>query len=500
MHRIKLAALAVLLVMIATCEANAQEADIVVQPGDSLTVLIVPGVSQDTLPPVQDTLPPITLPPVQDTLPPVQDTLPPVQDTVGACLAGSLCWPEDQPYCPEGWTCTAEPPLPPIVIDTIPPPGIPSSPQIEVTDDTIAVVTWEYPDDAELVEFYVRSGLDAGGEYKEAFVTQPRAGIVRKVPGEYFVCVEVRDLAGNWAPGARCNGYTIGDSVPPVPPDTVPVPPDTVPPEPGDSLQWHLGLLIIDEAGDTTLVRQGQQQPAPNFDVSIVEGVYDVWIAEVDPGIEPWDSVTVGHPSEERTCTVLPCGVYGDDPSTRFAFDSSGLGTSYLIAYEVWGDSASRPDKLNPWFIEGTLFTIDVKPVPPTPDGLALYSQPCQYPSGSDCTGFYLPADSTYRDGPHSISLYANGSEQIDVDYVTFFARDSNWDRAWTLNDPLPWATFEDSGASWRIPDGIRLNNYDNTRDDEDFWGDVTVGYIAGNIVGDETVVVARDSIVMRIR
>lgn len=133
--------------------------------------------------------PPVTPP---DTVPPVPpDTVPPTPpDTV-----------------------------PPEPTDTIPPPPLTSAPQVEVTGLSVTA-TWEY-EATEPVEFYVRRGLDAGGNYREAYVTEPVWSFEVEGPGEYFLCVEVRDLAGNWASGARCNGFTVNPDVPPEPENPV---------------------------------------------------------------------------------------------------------------------------------------------------------------------------------------------------------------------------------------------------------------------------------------
>lgn len=421
------------------------------------------------------------------------------------------CPPPPVWECPEGWTCT-----PP---DTVP------SPLYVLATPTGDYVTGDTIPEGQYDRFFE----DAAGEWRALGLGYNAA----RIPGidsvvfyqdgqrrnrESLWPYGVLNERGNWPaePGRtydlaaniyRADGEVeqvaieviANPNVPPVPPDTVPFPTDSVPPEPGDTLQWHLGLLFINQAGDSTLVRQGT--PSYQWDAELREGSYDAFILEVDPGIERWDSVHVGHPSDQITCTSLPCPIYGGNPVT-FRVDSTGLETSHLISYEVWGDSLARPDKINPWFIEGTLFSIRIAPAVDS-SGFGLYSAPCQYSSEdpSTCIGHYLPADSTYADGSQSIGLRYNGDEDLPVDYVTFFARDSNWSRAWTLNDPLPWQTFEDSGASFRIPQGIRLNSYDNTHDDEDFWGDVTLGYTAGNILASGgTEVVARDSVMLRIR
>ncbi len=243
--------------------------------------------------------------------------------------------PDTVEVCPEGWTCT--PPTEPL--DTIPPPPLVLAPQIAVVDST-ATVSWEY-EEVEPTWFYVRAGLDAGGWYEEQ--TTLASPVLFTIPGvgDYFVCVETLDAAGNYG-SARCNSFTVMEPGDPydLATDTVVYVPhvtssDTVRPMRYAQAPVGQGSVLHADSGRTTLPvyirlerRDGAWElahgPLPNDTTEAVQ----IGIAGVD-SVKFWLDGEYANRERSYTYEMFPGG--SRDPIPL------GLG-EHTIRYQVWGE------------------------------------------------------------------------------------------------------------------------------------------------------------------
>lgn len=415
----------------------------------------------------------------------VRDTVP---IYIEVCPTNWTCYaPGEEPVCPEcppppawecpdGWTCT--PPTEPEANFVL------STPTGDYADgDTI-------PDGA-----YDRFFEDAAGEWRAlglGYNADRVPGIdsivffdgTRRLNREALYPYGVWNERGNWnaVPGEpytiialmyQSDGEVVADTIAVTAnPNVPPIPPDTVPPEPGDSIPEGTPYLKVQLWQDGIMVSELGADPFPGrTQDTVLAGTYNLILAENRP-LPPWDSVLVGHPIGEKVpCDTMPCDVYPDG----FVLNDGPEWLDYPVAWDLWGPAETNPneDAINPEYIDGRLVHFFVAP-PPDTAGMALHVNPWR--------DFYLADGMTIQDGGYSISLHENGSEDFFADSVTLLVNGEVYTH---LTEPKPWQTFDDAGTTWSYgpckfdekSGGIRLNVVDNTRDECDFYGDVTLGY-----------------------
>ena len=270
-------ALGVLLVLLGVTGANAQEQEVVLEPGDTLTVLVLE-------------LPPIEVP---------------APETVYVDVPGLPTF-----ECPPDWICT-----PPVVeVDTIPP--LPVSGVTLSIDGNELVVEWTNrpnPDRGGVGTdgYYVAHGFQEAGHDPEPTVDV--ASTPYRVPlvgfGERWACVTPHNAAG--VPSASCN--RIAYDAPPLPP--------------ADSI--YLLHVTVDRSG-SGVVADGDEIRSDTYYIHL-ERVDGSWSGRPEAAIAGVDSVVFfldGFHNRER---LYPY----ETPSGNFPVLLEGRHT---IEWEVFGD------------------------------------------------------------------------------------------------------------------------------------------------------------------